>query len=354
MDEEENDQDMLAVSLRDSGIIALVKYSGLIDDFEIQGKIKIDLEPGRNLAPFNKLFCYKNQLLFGFAQCGKMRLWDIKNIENIKEITLDVKLAQQILVEPHFKGFKVINQESFSSKDSKEDKKGGHAKKIFNGLKGIMENITFGFLKKVSRNSLSESVSPDKSEEQTYDDQMELESDSQSTPSESQSTLNESKKDEPLKESDLSQKEPQDNPHPQVKILHDKKEELELDEYLAFNTAISFHVLPKQSTFPQQVSTYQENENEVVHNVFDKELIQITIDKSQGKFNLSLINLFIDPDSLSIIDINEVPYKEIKEINNESSGESLKDIQHFLSRRLNYAFRPCAFNNLSSHLVSCK
>ena len=54
------DYDMLAIGLRDSGVIALVKYDPLVENFEIMAKIRLDLDRGKIVTPYNKLFSYKN------------------------------------------------------------------------------------------------------------------------------------------------------------------------------------------------------------------------------------------------------------------------------------------------------
>jgi hypothetical protein len=38
-----------------------------------------------------------------------------------------------------------------------------------------------------------------------------------------------------------------------------------------------------------------------------------------------LMNLLIDPETLEVLEITEVPYKDIIETTNEGQGESLKD-----------------------------
>lgn len=40
------------------------------------------------VTPYDRLFAYKNKLLFGFGRVGCLRVWNIKDLENISEVNL--------------------------------------------------------------------------------------------------------------------------------------------------------------------------------------------------------------------------------------------------------------------------
>ena len=88
--------DMLAVGLRDAGIIGLLKYKSGSDNFEFQAKITLGLDEGRVLVCYDKLFSFEDKLLFGFSKVGHMEVWDIQNKEQISKVTLSYKALEMV------------------------------------------------------------------------------------------------------------------------------------------------------------------------------------------------------------------------------------------------------------------
>ena len=136
-DENSNDWDLIALGLRDSGVIALVQFNPIVEDFEILQKIRLDLDEGKIVTPYHKLFAYKNKLLFGFAQVGCMKVWNIEDLENISEVELtyrQIEILSGVLGDDH-------NNDS-----QNEEKIGSHIKNrlknLFSGLGGFFGSNT--------------------------------------------------------------------------------------------------------------------------------------------------------------------------------------------------------------------
>jgi hypothetical protein len=92
--QESESLDMLAAGLRDSGTIVIVKFDELSEKFETVSRIKLDLDQGKILCAYDKLFSYEDKLLFGFGKIGSMKVWKIEDLDNVHEADLTYRQIQ--------------------------------------------------------------------------------------------------------------------------------------------------------------------------------------------------------------------------------------------------------------------
>jgi hypothetical protein len=92
---------------------------------------------------------------------------------------------------------------------------------------------------------------------------------------------------------------------------------IKVEDYLIFNTTVSFKILPA-TALPQTTDP--------VLSKLGKKLVQINVDKTNGKYGSILFSLTIDPETLDILDINDVNYKEVTESSDQDGYSSLRDM----------------------------
>mgnify|MGYP000600226202 CR=1 FL=1 len=83
--------DKVAIGLESSLIIAIVQYNQIIEDFQIVSRIRLDLDMPKILAPYDRLFSYNDELLFGFPRIGGFKIWKFDENVEPKEVELTYK-----------------------------------------------------------------------------------------------------------------------------------------------------------------------------------------------------------------------------------------------------------------------